>query len=373
MRQQKKKKKNGYGFLPIFIILLTLILAIAVLFSVGAIGFDIARKNSPRGDSERQSSGAFVSAESSEKLSADSSSDVASCITSESSSGSASEKGSEDVTSEGEKTSSNVSPDTSGKASGKTSGKASDKTSDKTSEKTSDNKQSGTGKEYIPFKPTEKLIAITFDDGPYDKVTNIILDKLEGTNDHVTFFVVGDRVPGYASTVKRAVELGCEIGGHSYHHSYLTDLSESELREELRKTDEAVFNASGAKVSILRPPGGYYDKQKDYGYALIMWAIDTEDWKQNSYVKKGSKSKEEAIDAVYNEIINNAYSGSTVLLHDLYETSALAFCRAYDTLKSQGYRFVTVSEMLQIEGRTLKPYVFFGTNQVYLYGKRVEV
>lgn len=228
----------------------------------------------------------------------------------------------------------------------------------------------GDGGSYTPFRPEEKTIAITFDDGP-SPYTDIILDKLEGTGSKVTFFVVGDRVSDYPKQIKRAAELGCEIGSHTYSHTYLTKMSEEELEKSLGDTKKTVKEHSGADVSILRPPGGHYEKSKDYGDPLIMWSVDTEDWKKYGYIKKGTMTEQEVIDAVCAEIVDHASSGAIVLLHDLYKTSCEAFCKAYDILTAQGYKFVTVSQMLGIEGKEIKPYVFFSTREVYLNGERV--
>lgn len=84
-------------------------------------------------------------------------------------------------------------------------------------------------------------------------------------------------------------------------------------------------------------------------------------------------TEQEVIDAVCAEIVDHASSGAIVLLHDLYKTSCEAFCKAYDILTAQGYKFVTVSQMLGIEGKEIKPYVFFSTREAYLNGERVTV
>ena len=351
--------KNSSKLL-IAILLVAVIAGIAVVGSMFWIGLDAAKDPQQELPSEKTSDPSGVTSkdtssesEFSSDLPSDEPSDVTSGKSSDKPSGTTSEKTSE-----------------------KTSGGTSEKTSGKTSEKN----PSGEGDTYIPFRPTEKVIAITLDDGP-SRYTDIVLDKIEGTGDHVTFFVIGEQISETAhfeKTIQREYDLGCEIGNHTYSHVNIKKLSESEWKEQLQKTDDALKAVIGVGTSIMRPPGGNYLSDVDYGYANIMWEDDTEDWKKYGEIRKGNLTKEEVIDLVYDEIVDQAHtygSGTIVLIHDLYETSALAFCKAYDTLKAEGWKFVTVSELLQIQGRekNLKPYVFYSARNAWLYGKRVTI
>lgn len=226
---------------------------------------------------------------------------------------------------------------------------------------------------FLPFHPADKRIAVTFDDGP-SVYTDIILDKIEGTGARVTFFVVGNRVEQYAAQTKRAVELGCEIGSHTFTHKQnLTDMTDEELQSSLSQTEDAVRAASGAEVNLLRPPAGIYDKSREYGVPLVLWSVDTEDWRKHGAIAKGTMTEEQVAAAVCDEIVNGASPGAILLLHDLYKTSAEGFCRAFDILTAQGYQFVTVSEMLGIEGREreIGSYAFHSTSNVYHFGKKV--
>ena len=106
--------------------------------------------------------------------------------------------------------------------------------------------------------PTEKkLVALTFDDGPYTKVTNRILDVLEANGARATFFVVGERLDTYSDTLKREASLGNQIGNHTYGHPNLNKLSAKEIKEQISKTNKKLKRyITTGEVVMLRPPYG---------------------------------------------------------------------------------------------------------------------
>lgn len=234
---------------------------------------------------------------------------------------------------------------------------------------------SGTGLPFLEFKqfrPEEKTVCITFDDGPY-VYTNKILEKLEGTDSKVTFFVVGKRlgVSSWASATKKAIENGHEIGFHSYgHEENYTDLTDIELMDQIRKTNEYLTGLGGKEIALIRPVGGVMDRTKNYGYPCILWNVDPEDWRTNSSIKNGSVTYDEGVKLLAEQIVKKASSGSIILLHDLYECSVDAFILAYDKLTSEGYKFVTVSEMLGLEGKEASGYAFYSSYTAYYLGER---
>jgi len=222
---------------------------------------------------------------------------------------------------------------------------------------------------YKPFVPEEKLVCVTFDDGP-NSYTAKILDKLEGTDSKVTFFVVGKRLSyqNYAPHTKRAIQQGHEIGFHSYgHEEKYTDLTLEEFQKQIADTNKLLEKLGGKPITITRPVEGIYNKNTNYGYPLILWNVDTEDWRVNSSIKKG-KDYDTAVTELANSIVKQAKSGSIILLHDMYKCSADAFIMAHDILIDQGYKFVTVSEMLGIEGKDASGYAFRSSSTAYYYG-----
>lgn len=150
------------------------------------------------------------------------------------------------------------------------------------------------------------VIALTFDDGPYPKVTGHILDVLEKNGVCATFFVLGSRIEGHEDMLTRMDELGCEIGNHSFSHADLTRLSKADCQRELSDTDAEIRRVTGHEASVVRPPYGYYNKtvMSAAERPLILWTVDTNDWR--------GKAPGEIADYV----IQQAKEGSVILMHD---------------------------------------------------------
>lgn len=189
--------------------------------------------------------------------------------------------------------------------------------------------------------PTKPMIALTFDDGPSNSATTRILNVLEKHNARATFFVVGSRVDSYKSQIKRAYDLKCEIGNHTYNHKTLTKLSVDGVKSELSATDKKIKAITGVSPVLMRPPGGSYKTdtvRKNTPYPIIMWSVDTRDWESRNAT------------AVVNHIKSHAYDGAIILMHDLYDSTAAATEIVVPWLISQGYQLVTVSEMMEVKG-----------------------
>lgn len=185
----------------------------------------------------------------------------------------------------------------------------------------------------------KKMIALTYDDGP-SIYTPIVLKALEKYKVHVTFFVVGNRVEQYADSLRREVELGCEIGNHTYEHTILSKASAKQVQTAMAKTNQAVKKQAGVDIRTMRPPGGGYNStvRSAVGLPLIMWSIDTLDWKTRS------------TSATIQCVMQKAYDGAVVLMHDLHKPTANAADTIFKQLKAKGYQLVTVSEMAAYRG-----------------------
>lgn len=198
-------------------------------------------------------------------------------------------------------------------------------------------------KEEVPRRSVEdfkdkKLIAFTFDDGPSGN-TDKLLDHLDEHNARVTFFVMGNRVLKYRDIVKRAYDMGNLIGSHTYSHKNLLHLSKYETMKEIYLTDKNIQSIINITPIYLRPPYGNIDAniRSIANRGIIMWDLDTEDWK--------NKNKNKIVDY----IVNNAHDGGIVLLHDLYEVSVDAALEAMEILEEKNYAFVTIEEMIRIK------------------------
>ncbi len=178
------------------------------------------------------------------------------------------------------------------------------------------------------------MIALTFDDGP-GPYTDKILDCLEKYNAKATFFVVGNRIGSYSAQLKREAQLGMEIGCHSWDHTQLTKLSESGISSQVFNTNNKVKAVAGVYPATLRPPyGSYNNLVKSVSKApIIMWSIDTLDWKTKN------------ADKTYNAVMENVRDGDIILMHDIHSATADAAVRLIPALIDAGYQLVTVSEL----------------------------
>lgn len=193
----------------------------------------------------------------------------------------------------------------------------------------------------------KRMVALTYDDGP-SQYTPIILDLLKKHKSAATFFVVGNRVSSYPDAVKRTYEMGCEIGNHTYSHSILTSIDVSSIQSQISATNSAVKSVTGASPVVMRPPGGGYNGtvQNAVGMPLIMWSIDTLDWKTRNAA------------ATQSAVLDSVKDGDVVLMHDLHGPTAEASKVIIPELVRRGYQLVTVSELAQCRGGISKGVVY---------------
>lgn len=183
--------------------------------------------------------------------------------------------------------------------------------------------------------PSKPMIALTFDDGPNYKTTKRLLDILEQYNAKATFFMVGNRTQGKnAELLKRELEMGCELGNHTYDHSHY---GKNVTKDDITRSAEAIKKASGQYPTAFRCTGGIISDtiRKNSGAPIYYWSVDTEDWKSRN------------ADAVARKLLSEVSNGDIILMHDIYETTIDAVEKVMPELVKRGYQFVTVSELMQ--------------------------
>jgi peptidoglycan/xylan/chitin deacetylase (PgdA/CDA1 family) len=186
-------------------------------------------------------------------------------------------------------------------------------------------------------------IALTFDDGPNEKLTPRLLDLLAKHHIHATFFVVGENAAEHPEILQRAVREGHEIGNHSWSHPNFAKMSEESVRSQVKRTEAAIVSATGTRPTLLRPPyGSITTRQKhwlhdDLGYEIILWDVDPLDWKNPGP------------SVVTNRILKETRAGSIVLSHDIHAQTIEAMPQTLRQLEDKGFKFVTVSELLKMQ------------------------
>jgi peptidoglycan/xylan/chitin deacetylase (PgdA/CDA1 family) len=194
----------------------------------------------------------------------------------------------------------------------------------------------------------EKLIALTFDDGPWPESTVKILEILKKNQIKATFFMVGRYLKRYPDLGKKVAADGHAIGNHTWNHRYFK-YNEAGAAQEIDGTKSLIEQVTGIKVSMFRPPGGvltnglaaYAEKKK---YTVVMWSVDSLDWRNSMLSLKQS-------------VLRQANSGGIVLMHDgggNRSNTVVALPSIINDLQKQGYHFVTVPELLQIQDKEIK-------------------
>ena len=202
---------------------------------------------------------------------------------------------------------------------------------------------------YSPNTNGEKVIALTFDDGPWPESTRQILDILNANDAHATFFVIGNQCKDNATVLKQVAEAGNQIATHSYDHAdgsgqgvNMTLMSTDEQIAEITKGFDAIESVLGHQVSrVMRAPGGNYygpmvETLASHVTAELGWDVDTLDWSRPG------------VDKIVERILS-VQPGQIVLMHDgggERSQTVEALSIALPQLKEQGYRFVTIDELL---------------------------
>jgi peptidoglycan/xylan/chitin deacetylase (PgdA/CDA1 family) len=198
----------------------------------------------------------------------------------------------------------------------------------------------GSAIRYSSASTSSPLVALTFDDGPHPSHTPRLLDILARRNVKATFFVVGSRVQSYPHIVARMIREGHEVANHTWSHPDLTKLSDEQTRSELQRTAHAIFEASGIYPRTYRPPYGAITERhcrwihSEFGYPTVLWNVDPKDWQ-----KPGPS-------VVSSRLVAGARKGAILLAHDIHAGTVSAIPSTLDQLLARGYRFVTVTQLI---------------------------
>jgi peptidoglycan/xylan/chitin deacetylase (PgdA/CDA1 family) len=192
--------------------------------------------------------------------------------------------------------------------------------------------------------PEKKVIALTFDDGPWPNSTAKVLDILKKNRIKSTFFVVGQNVKNYPDLTKQIVADGHIIANHTWHHWY-HQMNAQAAAYEVANTGDIIYQTTGVRTSLFRPPGGIMNNgvaayAKNNKYAVIMWSADSMDYSRP------------AVPRLMNNIFREAKPGGIVLMHDGggdRSHTVKALPEIISRFRKQGYEFVTVPELLEMQ------------------------
>jgi peptidoglycan/xylan/chitin deacetylase (PgdA/CDA1 family) len=196
------------------------------------------------------------------------------------------------------------------------------------------------------LKSNEKVIALTFDDGPGPKNTAQVLEILKKNNIKATFFMVGQMVKYFPQIAKQVAADGHVIGNHTWHHWYF-QMDGATAASEIDRTADIIYKTTGEKTTLFRPPGGFLNNglaqyAKNKKYAVMMWSEESGDAERRS----------PQVPMLVKNVLKYAKPGAIVLLHDgggNRSKSVKALPEMIAGLKAQGYRFVTIPQLLEMQ------------------------
>ena len=189
--------------------------------------------------------------------------------------------------------------------------------------------------------PNRPMVAITYDDGPYDRVDSILYDTFSYYGGKATFYSVGSRMSkAELENIRRGIELGMEFGSHTEYHDDLGEQTIENAKWAVLEPVNYVYEKLGYRMKTYRPPYGSRNYEMEYslGMPAILWSVDSRDWSNRD------------ADITYSRIIDNVSDGDIVLMHSLYMSSAEATQKLVPKLMDMGYQLVTVSELMEYRG-----------------------
>lgn len=189
----------------------------------------------------------------------------------------------------------------------------------------------------------KKEVALTFDDGPVEKNTSLILDVLKQNNVPAAFFCIGKRMSENPSLTKRINDEGHLLGNHSYSHHFFFDLfSKKAMLNELKETNRIAEGIMNKKLRLFRPPYGVTTPVlakaiSEGGYLPVGWSLRSMDTTTKDKTK------------LVNKISNNIKPGDVILLHDSAKVTGESLQTIIDSVCKKGFKFVRLDQLLKIE------------------------
>ena len=185
----------------------------------------------------------------------------------------------------------------------------------------------------------DKVLSISFDAAWGSANTEGILDILDEYDIKTNFFLVGFWAEKYPELVAELVARGHEVGNHSATHPHMSQLSASQIREELRRCSDLVESITGKPTTLFRPPYGEYNNDvvrvsREEGYECIQWNVDSIDWKNLG------------ADDIVRQCTKSVHPGDIVLFHNDSKYILQALPRVLEYYKQQGYKVIPISELL---------------------------
>lgn len=190
----------------------------------------------------------------------------------------------------------------------------------------------------------EKIVALTYDDGPSEISTDALLKILDEHDAHATFFVNGNHALENKELISAIVEQGSEIGNHTLDHVWLTKVDEAEAMRQVIGNEHLLRFLSGQEgVMPLRPPYGDINQEilDQFNLPIVLWSADSRDWEVKN------------VERIIANVLSEIEDGGIIIMHDGYQTTVEATDELLKILKEQNYKVVSVSEMFALKNLSM--------------------
>lgn len=194
-------------------------------------------------------------------------------------------------------------------------------------------------------KTEEKVVSLTFDISWGTKMAPKVLDVLKQENVKATFFLSGPWSKNHVELVQRIKQEGHEIESHGQEHVDLNTLGRERAGKNIAAAHAILEDLTGRAPTYIRPPNGAFNKEsvqaaKDLGYATVIWSVDSLDWKNPG------------VDVIINRTVKLTHPGAIILMHasDSCKQTDQALPTVLRTLRQQGYKFVSLDELVRAHG-----------------------
>lgn len=190
----------------------------------------------------------------------------------------------------------------------------------------------------------EKIVALTYDDGPSEISTAALLEILDKHDAHATFFVNGNHALENKELITAIVEQGSEIGNHTLDHVWLTKVDEAEAMRQVIGNEHLLRFLSGQEgVMLLRPPYGDINQEilDQFNLPIVLWSADSRDWEVKN------------VESIIANVLAEIKDGGIIIMHDGYPTTVEATDELLKILREQNYKVVSVSEMFALKNQSM--------------------
>lgn len=190
----------------------------------------------------------------------------------------------------------------------------------------------------------EKIVALTYDDGPSEISTAALLEILDKHDAHATFFVNGNHALENKELITAIVEQGSEIGNHTLDHVWLTKVDEAEAMRQVIGNEHLLRFLSGQEgVMLLRPPYGDINQEilDQFNLPIVLWSADSRDWEVKN------------VERIIANVLSEIEDGGIIIMHDGYRTTVEATDELLKILREQNYKVVSVSEMFALKNQSM--------------------